>query len=184
MIDINLLPEKNVSTIEENRVKKFSLLGFVGFSAVWALVLGGLFFYSSILAGQQSSLSLQKDSLQSRLNEQSSLVNDLLNLKQKASGISYIQKNRFDLPASLKYIFSLFPPEIAVSKITIDNLGFVTMDLRGTDSEIVADFVSSMGEETVLKSPTLSTFNLSSDNKYNFVITAQYGDKIVKSINN
>lgn len=184
MIDINLLSQQNVSTIEEKRTKHLLVLAFGGLSIVWTVVLGSLFLYGQALSMQIDSLTAQKTSMQTRLDEQKSLAEELLILKQKISGISYITKNRFDLPSGLKYVMQLFPPGIDVAKISMDGTGLVSMDLKGNDSQVVSSFVSKMGRDKVLKDLKLDSFRLNESSNYVFNISAQYGDKIAKTANN
>lgn len=183
MIDVNLLPEQKASSIREEKLKKFATAGVVCFSAIWLLGLFGVYGYSLFLEREEEALVIRQENAKNRLRELSNVSGNILALHQKVSGIGYINKSRFDFKKSLKYVQSIFPPEVVAEKLSINAEGEVAIHGKSTNPLVASAFISKMGNESTLKYPIMTTFRYLDDGSFSFDISAQYGDKTQKSNN-
>lgn len=174
MIDVNLLPEQNVSNLENSRIKKFAVTATMIFSVIWWLGVGTVFVYDQILQKQRSTLETEITNSESRINALHRLGNDLLILSQKTSGIEFLERTRFDFAGSLQYVLKLFPPGIEISRISLDESGEVTFSGRSPTSAVVSSFLSQLGVDQTLNFQRLTSLRFSDDGNFDFTITSQY----------
>lgn len=183
MIDVNLLPEQKVSSLRVNRAKRIAIIGTVGFSVVWFVGLVSLFIYSQVLGSQVQSLSTRKQAAESRLANLDTQKNNIVALKQKISGIGYLQKNIFEFPNALAYVLKIFPQGVDITSISVADNAQVVFAGKSANSALAATFLAQLGQDQTLKYPTLAGFHYD-DGQFVFNVNAYYGQPIKKPTTN
>lgn len=174
MNDVNLLPDVQVSSMAENRLKSYLIAATAVISILWVVCTGGLYIFEQMSIKKLDLLDGRIKESQFRIEEKKDLGLKLITLKQKLAGIAFINNYRYNFPEALKYVLKIFPNGVSATRVSIDDKGEVVLNLTSVDSTAAAGFVSQMGVETILKSPRLESLTLSDEGKYAFVISAKY----------
>lgn len=184
MIDINLLPPQDVAKKEEALLRSKAIFGIVAVTILFAVVIGGTFFYEGYLVVQRNSLAARKEAATVTLTQLGQLASELITLHQKLSGINTVEASRFNFPASFKYVQGLYPAGVKVTKVTVNSDGKVAFAGESQSSGAVATLVSNLSSDQTLKQVKLASLTMNDDGGFSFSINAQYGPGSTKNTNN
>lgn len=145
--EINLLPAKDIVSEEERLRRRLVFRAGLILTVVVGLIFLGTFLMGTMLNNQLTELDSQKSSLQAQYLGSREVAKDLMNLKQKISGINEIKKKAFDFYQATNYFFQLIPPGVKISTMKISDDGLVVMTFQGGTASVIGSMIKKIGEE-------------------------------------
>ncbi|MBI4099754.1 hypothetical protein HY440_01985 [Candidatus Microgenomates bacterium] len=147
MIEINLLPPRNVLSRREASIRA-KMVGFLTVATVILLLDLGIFFgVSKILTRQVSGQVATRSSLLAEAESLSPIADSLRTVENKAVGIAAILATRPNMAAAVTEIDSLSLPNLEIGNFQIGNTGAFSFSARAGDAASLGSFIDKISSE-------------------------------------
>lgn len=177
MIDINLLPSRDIEHQKDLKTKFYAILVISVATIITLAMVFGLTGFKSYQDSQIANLELRKTTATNTLGTLTKRASDLLTLKKKAKGIVTVAKNTYDFKSAFAYATSLLPPEVEIQKVEIDDKGMVSLTLTGGNKEEIASYIAKVAEDQEFKDSKLSKLSVTEEGVIVFNVGGLYGQQ-------
>ena len=149
MIDINLLPVRNVLTQKEKKLRSHLIIiaGIVG--AVLSVVFVTLFITNQYLFVKRNSLKTKKADLQATFEANSSTIINLGIVRDKLTGIKLVNGRQVDMPEIISKLLNLISIGTEVKTLQVEESGKVDIVASSPKIEQFTELISKIGRAHV-----------------------------------
>lgn len=178
MIDINLLPARNVVSQKESEFQKKFFLGLWLCSLVVAVDLVIFFLVSQVYKRQVQQLVTKRADLTSASERLSGVALDLRTVEEKTRGFTVVSALRQDIVETMGEVRSLAGKEVEMTdlKIGISTVGFFA---KAADVSVLNGFVNRAVDGSVaphLQNIVLGSLRLDPSGSFGFQVAAARKD--------
>ncbi len=175
MIEINLLPPKNVESRRQVEIQSKGFLIAASVTAVVGVVFLILLGTNWFFGGQVKKAETAKAKLLSQLAGKESEVLDIQLVKQRVLGITEIRKAAVDFKGPVSEVFRLAEGRMEVNKLTVTGEQKVSTSLVAKSAENTIEILKTLGtgEADSLANRVLTGLRLEGEN-YTVEISGKY----------
>lgn len=175
MIDINLLPQKNLLSVNENKFKNLSVKVVIVISLALTVVSGIIFGFKIFTDNQLSSQVNKRDLLFSQFQSQSETAKQFRTLKNKVAGIKIIQDSRTNFAAITKKIRDT-SSGTNLRSFEIDSDGKISLSAEVNSITDLDNFINriSLEKDNTFDKSILSGLTRKPNGGFTYSVTAQY----------
>ncbi|MCL4390549.1 MAG: hypothetical protein M1484_03255 [Patescibacteria group bacterium] len=178
MIEINLLPPKNLLSKKEAALRRRLVTGAISVSIIFLVTLASLLVIESYWDRRLTDISVQKQQLAAQFSADAAKAAQLVKLKNKLMGIRMVQTTRPDITAILKKLTdfrSIGGVTYALEEVSVN--GNVSIKVNCQDQSAFNAYVDQITSPTTAKffnNVTLTAMTLNADGTFNFDLTGQF----------
>lgn len=173
MTDINLLPDKGISSPLEAKFRKYLITLSIVLTLISAITFIPTITINQIQKNQINTTQKDNADIINRLTEQKDVAEDLRTLKEKAIGIKTIKNSQFDLSGKARYIMSIIPQNATLQNLSIMSSGKVNLGLSLNNPDQLGLLINTFSKEQNLSNVNLSGMNMDQAAKITLNVSAQ-----------
>lgn len=177
MIDINLLPSRDLLTVVERAWQRRLIQATVALGAVVAVSLVIVLGLGQAAQRQVSTLSAQREELLTNFNSDTSKLEMLLGLKDKIAGIKRVRAVRPDLSSAIAIQQGLLVSGVATTRLSVSSSGAMDFGVTVSDVKALSDFLNKLeSDETrsFFRGLTIKDIQLGQNGEFSFSVAAEF----------
>lgn len=183
MIDINLLPPRDLTFEKENELRsRLIWIALVSGGAILALFLV-IFFLGVFATSQVANLEGQRSKLLSNFEADVPKLEMLLSLSDKIKGIKKVRTIRPNLSLAITKLQALSVEGISMSRFSISSSGSLNIDAAARDGTALSSYLANLESKNsrdFFVDLTISGLQSTRDGGFQFVIEAKFdGSKLI-----
>lgn len=177
MIDINLLPKRDLLSQAERRWQNNLLLVVAALGLVVAVGAAVVFGLEGWAAGQMARLGGQRAELLAQFESNTPKLEMLLALKDKIAGIKRVQAVRPSLSLAVAREQQLLVDGVTTTRMTVNVDGSMSFAVLVRDVQALSDYLAKLDSDEArefFKMLTVNELQLAKDGSFAFSVVAQF----------
>ncbi len=183
-IDINLLPQAQLSEERRLKLKKRVEIGSVVFLGACLLIIAGIFVYWRILTSQYNQIQEQVKAAEVKVNDYQSQEGLQRIFKLKITAIDKILKDRPSFVKDFAILRDILPAGVYFSDLTLESSGKLNLSGAARNSSELNTFLTSLTDPSkggqYFTDVTLSSVVGGKDGSYKFSMTLAMKKDVTK----